>query len=449
MLLPLSTLSLRDFRLAEQLQLPLDPRLTVLHGENAGGKTTVLDALAIGMGAVLSRMPAARGRDLRPSDLRQVWHQTPLADLGMLTSSDWQATTAPVARITLEAANGLRWDRSRRREPAAASGAPAIGVKDLLGHIDPLVASAQAGEAVTLPVVAYYGTDRSVPHLVTRRRGLRQTFGRFDGLQDALSPGIEWKDVFGWFQHAEDAERRAREKRRDFDYRLPILEAVRRATERALPQCRNPRTELSPTRFVVDYQRTPDGPIESLAMQDLSHGFRTHAAMVIDLARRMAIVNPHLEPEQCPALVLIDEVDLHLHPRWQQTVLPALLDAFKGTQWVVSTHSDQVISSVDREHVRSLRLEEGALHWARPPFAEGATAEEVQTELMGVPPRAPSPTATKLAEYRGLVAAGHGRTLEAQALRGELEEKLPGRAVLHRADLEMKRQEVLGRGPGR
>lgn len=453
-MLPIEHIELTSFRLARSFMVPLDPRLTVLHGQNAGGKSTVLDALAIAAGALFSRVPEVSGRDILASDLRIEGYAPPPGWQRQVTPPEpalRHEVLAPYARIRVRSGNGLEWDRTRRRDEAAPPPPPGVGLRQLHAFIDPVITAIQEGQDATLPLVVHYGTDRALPQNVQRKRNLRPRFTRFVGLERALDPNIEWKHVFEWFVHHEDLERRNREKVRDWSYRLPALEAVRQAVTRAIPQCSNPRTEVSPTRFVVDFQRSPGARTEHLSMQQMSHGFRTHAAMVIDLARRMVLANPHLEIRECPALVLIDEVDLHLHPSWQQTVVPALLDAFPAAQFVISTHSDQVLSSVERESIRSLSInDDGELAWRRPDFSQGATAEEVQTEIMGVPERAPSEVTDRLAEYRALVAGGRGETPEAIALRQWLDEKLPDRPVLRHADLEIRRQQVLGRrGQGR
>ena len=81
-------------------------------------------------------------------------------------------------------------------------------------------------------------------------------------------------------------------------------------------------------------------------------------ALAADLARRMIQGNPHLDnPLESQAIVLIDEVDLHLHPSWQQRVLPDLIRTFPNAQFIVSTHSPQVLTTVKPEHIAELYRE--------------------------------------------------------------------------------------------
>jgi predicted ATP-binding protein involved in virulence len=441
-MLPLKNITLQNFRSVEHLQFDLNPQLTVLHGQNAAGKTTLLDALAIALAPIARKLSPKAGRalSLKMSDLRAFY---PPALFGAP-----QAHVADYASLSVEGQRELRWSTYKRKSSLVAVPA-GLGQGGLNTTLAALAQGVTGDAAVTLPIVAYYGTDRAVPHLVRRRRNLKRQLARLDTYDSALDPGIDWKQAFEWFFHMEDRERRQQQKRQDLAYRDPALAHVRRALSSAVPGCSNPRTEVDPTRFVVDFQRE-GGAVETLAMHQMSHGYRTFAAMVMDLARRMVSGNPHLAPEDCPALVLIDEIDLHLHPLWQQQVVPSLLKAFPKTQFVISTHSDQVLSSVAAASVRTLTMGAEGLQVSQPPFAEGATAEEIHTELMGVASRAPGPVTAKLDAYLRLVAEGEGQSEAALDLRAELDAIQPGRLALQRADRALRRVQVLaqmGRRP--
>ena len=128
-----------------------------------------------------------------------------------------------------------------------------------------------------------------------------------------------------------------------------------------VPEVSNPRIEHRPLRFVVSVQPDDDKP-EQLSIDQLSGGYRIMLALAADLARRMAQGNPHLDdPLRSEAVVLIDEIELHLHPSWQQRVMADLARTFPNTQFIVSTHSPQVLTTVRPEHVVELRRERGGI----------------------------------------------------------------------------------------
>jgi predicted ATP-binding protein involved in virulence len=86
-------------------------------------------------------------------------------------------------------------------------------------------------------------------------------------------------------------------------------------------------------------------------------------ALVMNLARRMLQANPQREKKalESEAIVLIDEVDLHLHPKWQQRVLIDLMAIFPNTQFIVTTHSPQVLTTIKPEHIILLEHEKDVI----------------------------------------------------------------------------------------
>jgi hypothetical protein len=145
-----------------------------------------------------------------------------------------------------------------------------------------------------------------------------------------------------WFYNKENEESRLKQERRDFDATLPELNAVRRCITTLFPNLANPRFTLNPLRFVV----SQDG--EELEIDQLSDGYKTMLGLAIDLSWRMAGANPHLEdPLAAEAIVMIDEVDLHLHPAWQQRVVSDLLRCFPNTQFILTTHSSVVVEGIN------------------------------------------------------------------------------------------------------
>ena len=169
-------------------------------------------------------------------------------------------------------------------------------------------------------------------------------------------------------------------------------------------------------------------------------------ALSADLARRMAQGNPHLAcPLASEAIVLIDEVELHLHPSWQQRVLTDLLRTFPNTQFIVSTHSPQVLTTVKPEHIIALRREGGHIVAGQASVATyGAEAGDVLFAEMGVDER---PSGNKFVDtlkaYMDLIGDGWGESEEAVSLRRILESLSPRDPALDRADIEIRRRKLL------
>jgi len=452
MVVPLSELYIENFRAVRQTTVQLDPRITVLFGSNAAGKTTILDALAIGLGALTARLP-------RPSQKKRAFASRGDLRFGAgqvkLFGGSRPSPTieAPFARIALVSCDGLHWDVTEFRSPLDKASVPAgRGTKALDAWMAPRVVEALDAPpdrpTSPIPLVAAYGNQRAVIDVPLRDRDFNQEFGRLDAFDGSLKATTRFKTVFEWLRVMEDQERREREKRHDFDYRLPELEWIRRAIALAELRCHDPRVETRPLRMLVDFEHE-DGRIQPLDISALSDGYRTHFALVVDLARRMVQLNPSEDLDdpqrgtRSPAVVLIDEVDLHLDPRWQGRVVQGLLSAFPNTQFVVTTHSEQVLGSVEAHQVRHLRWSEDAIVVEEVRFAQGATGERILIELMDAPERVPGRYTTMLRRYLALVDDDLGRSEAALELRRDLEQALGNDPALHRADLEMQRRELV------
>ncbi len=414
----LKSVEIENYRAIRKLDLPLNSSLVVLHGDNAHGKTSVLSAIATGLGSISMLLPGVSGIGFRKTDgrgLRQV-------------------------RVGLTTIDGVAWDR-RMWGPRRTTGR-----RDLKEAMDAIVrADREGADPVDLPIVAFYDTDRAVFDQPQRRRGFKTEFPRYAALEGALSARTDFRDFFKWFYAKENEELREQKERLDFSHRLDDLKAVRRAIETMVPGVSNPRIKPHPLRFVVSVERE-DGKTEELSMDQLSGGYRIMLALAADLARRMAQGNPHLDdPLQSEAVVLIDEIELHLHPSWQQRILADLARAFPNTQFIVSTHSPQVLTTVKPEHVIELRRESGGIV-AEPASAPtyGAEAGDVLATVMGVDERpGGNKFVKKLARYTDLVADGKGESPKAVKLRRSLDELSPRDPALDRADIEIRRRKLL------
>jgi predicted ATP-binding protein involved in virulence len=465
-LTPVLRVRIENFRGIRYLPIELDPEVTVFFGSNAAGKTTVLDAIAIGLGAFVSQFPRTKGVSFaRRGDIRLPWVDWAPPPAG--DESDKAATTIaeragverPFARITIEASSGVAWDvtKLRWKGDATKSG---LGTKYLRQFLGPLILDAlESGDptgaaANPIPLVAAYGTERAVVRVPLRRRNFATAFDRFAALSGSLETSSRFKAVFEWFVSAEDDERREREARKDFNHRLPSLEWVRGAIGRAGLRCKNPRIETKPNlRMLVDFVHT-DGSLEALDIASLSDGYRTHFSLIVDIARRMVQLNPSDDMSatdrgtNSAAFILIDEIDLHLDPTWQATVVKGLRDAFPRAQFVLTTHSEQVIGSVHARAVRKLVAAPGEVLIESVPFAQGASGERILIELMGAAERVPGEVTARLEEYVALVDRGEGETKQAKAMRSELDEEIGADERLRQADLEMEKRRLLAKFAG-
>lgn len=448
---------IENFRGIETLELPLDPGLTVLVGINGAGKTSVLDALAVALSRILHSFPDASGIDFKKSDFRR--HAYQRIQLNTLEFSpplkwfyDWQeGEVAPFVRVQVETEDGLRWSASKVRDRQASPKPSSGQTNDLRTRAAAVAERAREGDhEVILPVIAAYRNSRAVIDPPKSRRGFKAEFSRFHGLDGALTATANFRRVVEWLLAEEDLERRVRERERNWDIQSPLLKVVRRAVESLIPGCTNLRVEVRPLRVVVD--RSLGGHkdrFETLSLDEMSDGFRTMLALVMDLAHRMATINPFMEnPLEAPAVVLIDEVDLHLHPKWQQSVLADLRRVFKNTQFIVSTHSPQVLTMVEQQHIIVLDRDEGGRVVRRGTEMDpyGAESGRVLEAIFGVEQRPPGEIndfVRDLSAFWDLVKANRFDEPQAQELFSRLRSRSPADPSLLRLDLEIRRRRAM------
>ena len=235
---------------------------------------------------------------------------------------------------------------------------------ELKDKADEIFSDGSAGRPIDLPIVAFYDTDRVLFDLTERWSDFRKEFTRYDAFKGALASRTNFQGIFEWFYFKENEELREQRERRDFGYRLEDLSSLRHAISSMLGDVSEPHMEMDPPRFMVTFKT--GGKSEKLALDQLSGGYRAVLALAVDLAWRMAQGNPHLDnPLESEAIVLVDEVDLHLHPSWQQRILDDLTRTFPHAQFIVSTHSPPVLTTVRPEHILELYREEGWTHRRR------------------------------------------------------------------------------------
>jgi len=207
-----------------------------------------------------------------------------------------------------------------------------------------------------IPVYVFYGVDRYNEKTRKLRRRYTGAAGKLDAWRDSAFGGvINFRLFFEWFRGRQEYENSIRVETPNAED--PQLHAVKKAILNALgdgfSEIRVKVTEEDAELIVIKKEL-------ELAFYQLSEGEKSVIALVGDLSRRLAIANPKREnPLEGDGIVLIDEIDLHLHPKWQEKIFPALQNTFPNIQFIVSTHAPKVLESVD-ENIQVIRLHEDA-----------------------------------------------------------------------------------------
>lgn len=424
----LQSLELKNFRCFEQVHLDLHPQLTVLVGENGKGKTTLLDALALLFDTLMLGMRYASSPSMRSGFLSE-------DDIYSLAQDKMISYTLVI--------NQKPFHFEFREDPALPGefttfrdGKPNGQIWHfIIQQIMNMVPAVYKHKAQ--PVFIYYPSKRNVTDETKKNTQTPKDFRKM-AFAKATAPSIDFSESIEWFTAKATEEALEGKNKNDYFFEIPELTAVRKAITTALEGYVNPRIGGSPHALLLTNE---DTGIEC-SFSQLSDGYKAMLALVIDLARRMAVLNeksPLYGKEkvlESPAVVLIDEIELHLHPRWQQTVLPSLMEIFPNTQFVVTTHSPQVISSVEPEHIR-------ILHDCEVVPVEtstyGAENSRILEEVFGAPIRPDNKAKKTLDKYLSLINDGQGNTDCAKDLRVKLDKWLSEDPILDRADMFIMR----------
>lgn len=415
------SIQLTDFRGLQHLALDFTQQTTAFVGVNGVGKSTVLDALAIALSQLIWRIneQPARARPIAHDDIR---HGADFARIEIVADVHGQTVTWAIV---------TNRRKGNYAEPERKSDLEALNAAVKALHAEWEHVESERQEPYDLPMAVYYDVNRAVLEVPMRVRE-KLVHNPNSVYQDALDHGgADFKRFFIWFRNREDHENELR--RDDPKFRDRALGAVRAAVD-TFTAFSELRIRRSPLRMTVMKQGT------ELNVAQLSDGERNMLALVGDMARRLSVLNPSLaNPNEGKGVALIDEIDLHLHPRWQREVVSKLQRTFPNCQFVISTHSPQVLGELAADSIFLLREGQGLRH---PQVSYGLTSSQVLEELMDARAR-PEAVENKLNSiYENIERSNLG---QAKALLAALQQKAPGIPEIAGAEALLRRKEVLGR----
>lgn len=420
--LRLDKLTLRNFRCFAECTIDLHPELTVLVADNAKGKTAILDAIGIAFGLFvrwLSKTEPTHG--FSREDIRVVRKDS--SEMVAVLPTEFRAEG-------IVCGQPLKWNRtlassSRRARTSLkkALGLEAAAIK-LLQELNAYEVGSKPENPI-LPFIAFYGTGRlwSTHRLTEGRRTIdRAGIARLTAYSDCLSSSSSFKSFVLWYRTMNGLLKGGASRALGRDERPEAqLAAVNEAVRIVLEPTgwRNIGWHAEGRTLVVEH---PD--LGRLPLSLLSDGVRNMIALVADIAHRCVRLNPQFGEEaarRTPGILLIDEVDMHLHPRWQQLVMDLLRRAFPTMQMVVTTHSPHVLSTVDKSCIRVVRLQDSRGVLETPSFqTRGVESADVLATIMGVDPMPQVEEASWLSAYRGMIEDGLAEQSDALVLRAKI-----------------------------
>ncbi|WP_102355811.1 AAA family ATPase [Pseudomonas sp. AD21] len=448
----ITRLKLVDFGRFTRLSIDLAPtekhasNVTVLVGNNGAGKTTLLKSLAVSLSWLVARIRTEKGtgnhvgeEDIRNDALGSVV-TIAVADASH-THTVGQSSDDPYYVWSI--ARGKQGRKSFVHSDLAEATLLADHYRTLL----------TANEKASLPLIAYYPVERSVLEIPLKIR-TKHTFDQLDGYDNSLNRGVDFRRFFEWFREREDSENEtgisdtalaeiSEKFGTDSDVWKTLANLKASSRDRQLTAVRSAIAAFMPGFTNLRVQRKPrlhmaiDKDGVTLNVAQLSQGEKSMMALVGDIARRLAMMNQSLDnPLHGDGIVLIDEVDLHLHPRWQRSLIRQLSETFPNCQFVLTTHSPLVIS--DAKDVLVYVLNDGEIHEHNGLY--GLDANQVLLEVMDTDIRN-SEVQKRLNALLERLQDGDLET--AQKLFAELAEELPdGHIELAKAALLLRKLEL-------
>ena len=434
---------MQNFRCYADFTMQFSPKVTVIVAENGKGKTAILDGLAITMAPYLAAFPGIKARNFQPNDVRMVVDVPQTQDELQIKRMKYLLPVVLETEVKADDGKAYSWKRELKSVKGKTSSVSAKFVSDYGKRIaDEL--NQPGDQDIILPVLGYYGTSRmwNDSSLLKRKK---VDLSRSSGYVECLEPSGSYNTFAQWFRYATEsaleydhiiAEKKLNKKN---PYR-EILNAINKAIVTCIQSMgwTDLKYSFAAQNLLICHPEKGELPLEAM-----SDGARSVISMAADIAYRMARLNPDMGEDvtlKTSGVVLIDEVDMHLHPSWQQTVVNDLVKAFPKVQFIVTTHSPQVLTSVPAECIRILHWDNDLVDIEEPTFSLGAESSQLLRDIQHVESRPGSlPIVQALQRYLQLVNEDKWDSEEALALRETLDRWSQGREpALVRADMDIR-----------
>lgn len=398
-------LKLQNFRTFKKLELELDPNLNVIVGVNGAGKTTILDACAIFMSHIISQIKTGKSQGVIKIDDLDIHND--FNDMQMV------AVFETLEKIQQDALNNTGDIISQKRTGYGKNDKNLlIFIKDYakILHVYKIP------ENKNIPIFAYYSVNRAINMTINNRKEENKADFLLDAYQDALEAGVNFNYFYHWYERQEnlqnekDNNKNEKEKlKQEISQLNKIKEDLEQELEKVIneQERKNIKEKIDEIEFILDTNNSIIEMIDSMIsleqeifnesrglkwilqalkefMPEVSHiqvvrnentikalknkeildirqfseGEKLLFSLVTDLAQRLVIANPNTQTLESPlhgeGIVLIDEIELHLHPTWQREAIKNLTKVFPNIQFIITTHSPQVISEVRKNNLHLL-----------------------------------------------------------------------------------------------
>jgi predicted ATP-binding protein involved in virulence len=329
----LKELKVKNFKGFEERSFSFNDRFNVVIGENAVGKTSLMEAINVAFGGLIKGLYYKNAHSIKNDDVRIIDYSSKIVR----------------AEYSLIEANALidnqtfRWKRKRDSDTILND----IELyRNIYEHGSYLKEESESGRFVTLPIISYYGTGRLLRENSATFRP-NKISKRIDGYNLASNPDSNYRTLLSWFKNTEISVYKSG---KNIDALKSVKRAVRNSFEEIETLYYNQENDCL-SILLKDSNK-------SIPVSLLSDGQKVLIGLIGDIALRCNLLNPRMEDSahlQTPGVVLIDELDLHLHPNWQRKIVGILKETFPKIQFIVTTHSPFIIQSLKNNELIDLQ----------------------------------------------------------------------------------------------
>lgn len=391
-------MEIKQFRLANlgrfsELEAELAPtpelnsNVTVFIGNNGAGKTSILKALATNLSWFVARLRSEKGSG------------SPIPEGVILNGQSSALVEVSVFDDHVQSYNpdseSAHYDWLLAKTQKSKKAKFNSNLNDATRLADVYKTALTQDDKLGLPLIAFYPVERVVLDVPLKIKE-RHSFLQVDGYDNSLNQGVDFRRFFEWFREREDSENESGLPQDVLDKLLETLgdnnevwhklqSLMASSRDRQLTAVRTAISNFMPGFSNLRVRRKPrlhmsiDKNGQTLNVLQLSQGEKSLMALVGDIARRLAMMNPALEnPLYGDGIVLIDEVDMHLHPTWQRSIIERLTSTFPNCQFILTSHSPLVISDYKNALVYS--LDDGEV--SKVPSQYGEDANSVLLNVM-------------------------------------------------------------------
>lgn len=371
----IDSIRMTNFRCFDQIEFEFDASMTLVIGNNTAGKSSLLDAVAVALGGFMLGIPApmknksvslqSHTRAIAKDDIRRIF-----AKNREISTPESETYCAVAATATIRHSNSsvsLQWQRFINGVNGRTNNSKATKIRDYATHL--YKASIEGHDH--LPLIGYYGTGRLWSGMKNSAKLAEANTAL--GYYYCLAPDQQNKILHEWIRHFAEIEFVK-------GVHSPALRGVYATIRKVIPDATAVYFSPAHGELFIEF-----GSGQGFPFSLLSDGQRSLVTLAGDMAVRCAHLNQTLGADaaiKTCGIVLIDEIDLNVHPSWQQTMLPTLQQCFPAIQFIVTTHSPFVIQSLTKGRI--INLDDATVQPDDVTLTKQQGIEEISEQVMGV-----------------------------------------------------------------